>query len=233
VCALTFDDGFIDAYRNVFPVLKHFGLTATFFIMGNPTFKEEPRWLDKFYFLIDNSTVNKFDFQWREFLLKNAKPQSRESLLPLMLLLRASSTKEQNEILAELENTLAVHSDWSKLNGSLYISKENILEMSRSGMSFGAHTMTHPDLAKINLEEAREEITTSAKLTKQLIGAEFMPFAYPFGGGATFNKKIINILIKNNVACACTSNIGTNSVDTPTFELRRIPGEHLDRYLND
>lgn len=230
-CVLTFDDGFIDVYKNVFPVLKHFGLTATFFIMGNPTFKKEPRWLDRYYFLIDNSTVDEFDFQCREFLLQGAKPQRRESLLPLKLLLRASSAMEQNEILAELEKTLKVHSDWDELNSALYISRENITEMSQAGMSFGAHTMTHPDLGKINLEEAREEIISSVKLTRQLIGSNFMPFAYPFGGEATYDKKIIDILIESNVICACTSDIGTNFVGTSLFKLKRIPGEHLDRYL--
>ncbi|MEI6498434.1 MAG: polysaccharide deacetylase family protein [bacterium] len=230
-CVLTFDDGFVDVYKNVFPVLKYFGLTATFFIMGNPTLKKEPRWLDWYYFLIDNSTLSEFSFQWREFHLKGAKTQSRESLYPLKLFLSASPATEQSEILAELEKTLKVHCDWDELNDSLYISKENIIEMSRAGMSFGAHTITHPNLSKINLKEAQEEILSSVKLTRQLTGSDFMSFAYPFGGKTTYDEKIINILKESNVACACTSNIGVNSCDTSLFELKRIPGEHIDEYI--
>ncbi len=42
---LTFDDGYEDNYTNVFPTLKDFGFTGTFFIIGAPTDYGSPGYL--------------------------------------------------------------------------------------------------------------------------------------------------------------------------------------------
>jgi peptidoglycan/xylan/chitin deacetylase (PgdA/CDA1 family) len=42
---LTFDDGYIDAYTNVFPVLKQFGFIGTFFIITSRADASDPAYL--------------------------------------------------------------------------------------------------------------------------------------------------------------------------------------------
>jgi peptidoglycan/xylan/chitin deacetylase (PgdA/CDA1 family) len=42
---LTFDDGYIDAYTNVLPILRQFGFTATFFIVTNPVDANNPAYM--------------------------------------------------------------------------------------------------------------------------------------------------------------------------------------------
>lgn len=63
--------------------------------------------------------------------------------------------------------------------------KEMLVEMDKSGViEFGSHTMNHPKLEKIPLEDAKWEITESKKQLENLFQKEIIAFAYPYGIGA-------------------------------------------------
>jgi peptidoglycan-N-acetylglucosamine deacetylase len=55
----------------------------------------------------------------------------------------------------------------------------------------GAHTMTHPLLNKISLEEAAKEISDSKKYLEQVIGRPIKSFCYPGGHYQKKHKQII------------------------------------------
>jgi len=58
---------------------------------------------------------------------------------------------------------------------------EHITQMSKSGLvEFGAHTMTHPNLNKIDDEQAMQEMIASKQWVESLLGS-CENFAYPFG----------------------------------------------------
>jgi len=53
--------------------------------------------------------------------------------------------------------------------------------MHAAGLEVGAHTHTHPNLARLAPADARREIGLSKHLVEQAIGAPVRSFAYPFG----------------------------------------------------
>lgn len=58
-------------------------------------------------------------------------------------------------------------------------------EMRESGViEFGSHTMNHPNLEKLPLEDAEWEMTESKKQLETALGVEISAFAYPYGAGA-------------------------------------------------
>lgn len=85
-------------------------------------------------------------------------------------------------------NTIGKVNIWHKPEKEVWINmatKEMLLEMDRSGViEFGSHTMNHPRLAEISLEDARWEITESKKQLENLFQKEMFAFAYPYGNGA-------------------------------------------------
>ncbi len=50
-----------------------------------------------------------------------------------------------------------------------------------SGMEFGSHSCTHPDLTRLTDSELRREIVRSRDELASVIGAPVVSFAYPFG----------------------------------------------------
>ena len=74
--------------------------------------------------------------------------------------------------------------------------KEMILEMHKSGIiEFGSHTMNHPRLEMISLEDAKWEIEESKRQLENLLQTKVIAFAYPYGNGAyndSIRKMVMN-----------------------------------------
>ena len=66
-----------------------------------------------------------------------------------------------------------------------------IKEMSQNIINIGAHTITHPNLQKISLEETKNEILGSKEEIEKTIGRDVDYFAYPFG---MYNDEIIDLV---------------------------------------
>jgi len=101
---------------------------------------------------------------------------------------------------------------------ALYLSWAEVKEMSKNGISFGSHTLTHTSLTTLTLKEIRREIQESKRLLEKQIGQPICLFSYPFGTLCDFNKDIRNIVAESGYICACTGLNGTN-------------GHHADPYL--
>ena len=61
-----------------------------------------------------------------------------------------------------------------------------IREMMRCGMEFGAHTCTHPNLARLHGNALQRELTESKQIIEQRLGQEMESMAYPFGKPGEF-----------------------------------------------
>ncbi len=230
-CVISFDDGYTEHYQNVFPVLNKLKLPAVFFIVGDCiSGTKKVRWLDKFYYILDNTPYQKNSSKFNEIISAFYKTETKQDdsykLNKLKTFIRNSS--EKDEIIDCLSSALNVRLNLDMLNKKLYLSKEYISEMLNNGMEFGAHSMSHPDLSTITLENAKEEIVDSGIIVKDLTHKEEIPFAYPFGGQETYNENLIKMLKKNNFSCSLTSIPGINDVNTSLFELKRIDSANLN-----
>jgi peptidoglycan/xylan/chitin deacetylase (PgdA/CDA1 family) len=66
-----------------------------------------------------------------------------------------------------------------------------IIEMSRDNIVIGAHTVNHPDLCKLSIDQARQEIQEAKTQIEQRIGKKVDYFSYPSG---RYNKQIIGLV---------------------------------------
>ncbi len=69
----------------------------------------------------------------------------------------------------------------------LYLTWDQITEMSKAGMVFGSHTVNHPDLTSPNLPQATipQELSLSKKALEQRLDKTINDFCYPSGKATT------------------------------------------------
>lgn len=90
-----------------------------------------------------------------------------------------------------------VHSIEEPIN---LLSIDEIREMVKYGITFGAHTVTHSHLKQLSEEKALQEINQSKIEIEKIIGEEITSFCYPYG---ETNSTIKQIVIKAGFKCAC------------------------------
>ncbi len=117
-----------------------------------------------------------------------------------------------------IEKTL----DWDKsdgLFGASLMSWQEIKEMSCWGVEFDAHSVTHPHLPQIGLEECRKEIAPSKAKIEAATGKPVRFFSFPYGG---YNEDTKNIVKEFGFTGACTTRPGLNKPGQDLFELKRM-----------
>jgi peptidoglycan/xylan/chitin deacetylase (PgdA/CDA1 family) len=138
---LTFDDGWENQYKNAFPLLKKYHMTATFFIYTNPI-------------------------------------------------------------------------------GTLhYLTWDEIKEMDAAGMTIGDHTLSHPYLKKLSIDQLTKEVTQSKTIIEKHLGKPVVHFASPFGYS---NPNIMAVVKAAGYNTARTTYKGTYHTKEELFKLRGV-----------
>ncbi|MBM2821022.1 MAG: polysaccharide deacetylase [Candidatus Berkelbacteria bacterium] len=96
------------------------------------------------------------------------------------------------------------------------LSQGQIDTMTNAGMEFGAHTLSHPDLTKINIDEVKNQIVNSK--------GEWSVFCYPAG---KYNQDVINFIKEAGYLTAVTTKIGIANENSDLFQLRRVRVENV------
>lgn len=81
-----------------------------------------------------------------------------------------------------------VPTNYATAGGELLLNWEQAREMSRAGMEFGGHTISHEDLTKISLPEARQQLRASKALMEEKLGQPVLALSYPYGA---FDARIV------------------------------------------
>ncbi len=92
-------------------------------------------------------------------------------------------------------------------------------EMARAGITIGSHTLTHPHLAELSPDIARQEIAGSRKKLEQGLGRKVEVFCYPYG---SYNSLTARLVQESGYAAAVTTRQGLGRKEDGLFTLRRI-----------
>jgi len=100
-----------------------------------------------------------------------------------------------------------------------YLTWDEISEMQKAGMSFGSHTLTHPDLKNLSPANLEREIKGSKEILGQKLGQEITDFCYPSG---KHDEKVLKELQTDNYQTAVTTDLGISSLRDNPFLLKRL-----------
>jgi len=101
---------------------------------------------------------------------------------------------------------------------SRILSWNEIEEMSKNHVEFGAHTVTHLNLRKTSLNEAQNEILMSKKEIEKHIGKNVKYFSYPLGR----HTPEISKTVRSCGFHGAVGGLGTIRKDTQLFVLNRV-----------
>jgi peptidoglycan/xylan/chitin deacetylase (PgdA/CDA1 family) len=106
-----------------------------------------------------------------------------------------------------------------------------VRELRKYGISFGSHTVTHPQLAKLEGDKVRDEIVNSKQTIEDNLGESVDSFAYPFAfpeENRPFVRMLRNELIESGYHHGVSTRIGTARGQEDRYFLRRLPMNSLD-----
>jgi peptidoglycan/xylan/chitin deacetylase (PgdA/CDA1 family) len=215
---ITFDDGYADNATVALPILHEHGLHATFFVatsfldggrMWNDSVIESVRGAHERYDAgciglgtLDTSTA---DLRWL------ALKKLLETLKYLPLEERQSRA---DELAAQAPRPLP---------SDLMMTTEQVRLLHASGMEIGAHTVTHPILARVDPELAGSEIRDSKHCLEGMTGHPVALFAYPNGKpGRDYRPEHVRMVKGLNFEAAVSTAPGVAHAASDPFQLPRF-----------
>jgi len=203
---LTFDDGFVDHYERVFPILRDRGLGGMFFVAGT-TLGDDPVLLNvhKTHFLLSHLGANRFTEEVAAALeaegVDAGGSTHREGIYrydeaPDVRIKRILNYEAPYPIADRVLSAMFTRhiGDSGAFARQLYLSADQIREMAKGGMTFGFHTESHPVLSRLDAGAQRVELRNGPRLVSELTGQRTVSFCYPYGFSHTYNADTLNVL---------------------------------------
>jgi peptidoglycan/xylan/chitin deacetylase (PgdA/CDA1 family) len=220
---ITLDDGYQNNYSVAFPILREFTLPATVFIATGFIDTDDTFWTLRLNLSLADTKRTSLSWNGKVLDLRDIASRAKANVVirkSLRDLPRPELMSRLSQIIKLLgedpKRPIEVDSPFRMLTA------QAVKEMNQSGLiEFGAHTHTHPILARLSPEECKNEIELSVRGVDELSGRACKFFAYPLGGRDDYNQQSIDILRNLGICAAVTTRTGANDRKTPLLELRR------------
>lgn len=220
---ITFDDGYEDNYLYAYPILNKYKIPATIFLTVQAIEQKRMIWLDVILETFKktarpNVDLRKFNLKYYEL---DSHQKKKKAIKDVIAYAKQLSLESRNNFINEMVLLLNVKEE-ERDGGYSLLSWEEVICMSKDGIGFGSHGMTHTILTNLSLEAAEYEIKQSKLVIKERIGIDIDLFAYPNGGRQDFNSDVGILLKKNGYVASCSLLQGMNDRATDHFALRRL-----------
>jgi peptidoglycan/xylan/chitin deacetylase (PgdA/CDA1 family) len=213
--AVTFDDGYRDLYTYAYPVLQKYRVPVTIYLIGRCMETGEAPWYDRIFAALQAAPGPILEVELdgsRRFALSS--PGSRNAAAwGIVCYLRSISDLDRQKWCAAFEQRINLYP--GMLEGRM-LDWNQVRAMHREGISFGAHTMTHPSVSRLESAAFDDEFIRSKYLLESGLGAPVEDFAYPFGRSSDVCPAATDFLMRTRYRSATTTIEGFNS-----------PGENL------
>lgn len=180
--AITFDDGYADNYTQAYALASELQLPITIFLISGYTNCQNAFWwADR---LLRVARVDRVEFEGQFYHLDCLEERKALAQLIDQRFCQAASATEREQFLRMLCELFGVPS--TILPGEEpvpLLTWAEVREMQESGwVSFGAHTIHHPDLARLTDPAVVQcEVGVCREELEQQLGHAISTFAYPYG----------------------------------------------------
>ncbi len=235
---LTFDDGYIDHYLNVFPVLDRLGIQGSFFIPVRPVVERIVLNDHKIQFILSSSDdsmsvindiknllkknsyfIDDFDNYYKKIAISSSYDSGDIIFIKRML---------QTELPEDIRNKIVdklfdkyVGVKESVFSKELYVNEEQVNHMRRNNMHIGIHGYNHYWWSKIDRVQLEKEIDLSLDFISEIgMDVDNWTACYPHG---SYDKRVVDVLEEKGCKLALTVEDGVARVSQKSrFLLPRI-----------
>ncbi len=222
---LTFDDGYIDHFTYVFPVLREYKMQGSFFVPGKIIRKNSLLNVNKTHFLLANTPVEvlvKKLFEMLDFYRDQEgwEIPSNEDLFQKYAVANRFDNKETIFLKRVLQMALPErlrilitselfrkYMDVSEtvLAKELYLNYDQMKEMKRAGMFFGCHGYDHNWMNKMEPKVLEKDIDKAIEAMDGLLDPEKWVINYPYG---SYSETVINCVKVKGAVAGLSTDVG-------------------------
>jgi peptidoglycan/xylan/chitin deacetylase (PgdA/CDA1 family) len=230
---LTCDDGLQNHRTEMLPILREEEVACLFFVTATSVNDSSAMlWYVELYLVLAQSRKSSCRFQigktaW-DGPLGNSS-QRRATWVELVNQLSRYDARHRTawlrQALVELEVDAAsglLLTDMTARMRFALMTKADLQELTESGMSIGAHTVSHPLLSKQNSVLAEYEIGESRRVLEDALGVPIWCMAYPFGHSGSATQREFDLAKSAGYECAFRNVGGPVAAGSQLFALPRI-----------
>ena len=217
---ITFDDGYADNAEIALPILKRRGLAATFFVSTG--FLDGGRmWNDTVIECLRCTRLQQVDLSALGLgtIALHSLADRRAAIELLLPRLKYAPLAERERLLGHLLQATGRPS----LPAGPMMRSEQVVELHRSGMEVGGHTINHPILTELPDEQAQAEIAGGKRRLEDLTQATVDVFAYPNGRpGRDYDQRHTRMVKALGFRGAVSTATGVSGTATDPYQLPRF-----------
>ncbi len=250
-CLLTFDDGYIDHFVTVFPLLEENSIQGCFFPPAKAIITHEVLDVNKIHFILAAADGNmdqlvsgiydcldkyrsQYQLQSNSHYYAKLAIANRFDPAEIIFVKRLLQVELDENVRKLITNELFrqyVTEDEKAFAKELYMDLDQIRCMARNGMYIGSHGFDHQWLSRLSPEKQEVEINESIQFLRSVhspTGNWVM--SYPYGD---YNDSLIEILKKKGCSLAFTSKVDiAHLCNENAYALARLDANDLPKLAN-
>ena len=231
---LTCDHALQNTLTEMVPVLRELDLSCLFLVTGASA--EEPPsmlWYQELYLmLLDAGEPVTLNLSEVGFKIDKLDPTEKHSCWwNLVQRLSQFDRSTRRGALNHVRDQLRLSEDWGArftqnaavASRFLTLDLHGLRQLAASGMTIGAHSLSHPVLARAPNDLAWREISESRSVLEKAIGRKVWAFGYPFGNAATVTMRDVRLAEEAGFRCAFMNADGGFGAKIDRFTVPRVP----------
>ena len=221
VC-FTLDDGNRDNAQYAAPVFRKHGVPYTIFVAPGLAMRQRTMWWETIGELLGKTSSFSFDFGAGTQVINCASKTGKQDAFARFA--HFVETTDEDAAVAkidELARSLGV--DPMDIVEREIMSPDELRELAKDRLvSYGGHTMTHCNLARVDDSRLSYELVQSSRLVSEYGGRPVTTFAYPYGGRNAASVRESLAAANAGIRVAVTTQPGVLSAESNLTALNRV-----------
>ncbi|WP_412535863.1 polysaccharide deacetylase family protein [Marinobacter sp. MIT932201] len=216
---VTFDDGYRDFKDIAYPILTEYDVPVTLFITTGFINKDIWLWPDQIKYCLQRTDMESVSVG-KERITITIRGRAEKAWNEIADYCLEIPNEERVDLINNIYDQLKVAYPDSVPQNYDSLSWNDLRELLERGVDIGSHSVNHPILTRMPLNEVKCEVEESRKLILKELGQEPTVFCYPNGTERDFNESIKRIIDLAGYKYAITA-IGERFNLSDRFEIGR------------